>query len=63
MIKKYFQDEDIIKIVKSLENPGLLIDADTETAKHKIKKKQEFLAATMVSVAALLIALMTSSLI
>ena len=35
---------DIIKIIKSLEDSGLLIDGITETVKHKIKnKKTDFL--------------------
>ena len=29
---------DIIKIVESLENSGLLIDGTSETVKHEIKK-------------------------
>ena len=32
---------DIIKIMKSLENSGALIDRVTETVNHGIKKKQE----------------------
>ena len=35
---------DIIKIIKSLEDLGVLIDGVTETAKHEIKnKKADFL--------------------
>ena len=30
--------DDIVKIIKSLEDSGLLIDGATETVKHKIKK-------------------------
>ena len=29
---------DIIKIIKSLENSGLLVDDGTGTVKHEIKK-------------------------
>ena len=32
--------DDIIKIVESLENSGLLIDGTNETVKHEIKKQQ-----------------------
>ena len=35
--------DDIIKIIKSLENSSLLIDGATETVKHEIKKKVDFL--------------------
>ena len=31
---------DIIKIIKSLEDSGVLIDGVTETVKHEIKKKE-----------------------
>ena len=31
--------DDIIEIVKSLEEPSLLIDGAIETLKHKIKKQ------------------------
>ena len=31
---------DIIKIIKSLEDSGMLIDGVTETVKHKIKNKK-----------------------
>ena len=56
--------DDIIKIVKSLQNLGLLIDSVTETVKHEIKKKEGgFLTAMMVDMAASLIAPMSSSLI
>ena len=33
--------DDIIKIVESLENSGLLIDGASETVKHEVKKNQE----------------------
>ena len=32
---------DIIKIIKSLEDSGVLIDGVTETVKHEIKNKKE----------------------
>ena len=31
---------DIIKIIKSLEDSGVLIDGVTETVKHEIKKQE-----------------------
>ena len=31
---------DIIKIIKSLEDSGVVIDGVTETVKHKIKKQE-----------------------
>ena len=31
---------DIIKIIKSLEDSGVLIDGVTETVKHEIKKRE-----------------------
>ena len=62
--------DDIIKIVKSLEDSGLLIDGDAETGahetknkKHKTKKQQGgFLGAMMAPMAASLMAPMASSL-
>ena len=56
--------DDIIKIVKSLEKSGLLIDGARKIVKHAIKKKQEcgFLPAVMAPMAASLIAPMASSL-
>ena len=42
-ISNYFMD-NINKIVKLLQDSGLLIDGDTETLKHEIKnKKLDFL--------------------
>ena len=32
---------DIIKIIKSLEDAGVLIDGDTETVKDEIKKQED----------------------
>ena len=44
----------IIKIIKSLEDSGVLIDGVTETVKHEIKNKQEggFLGAFLAPLAA-----------
>ena len=47
---------DIIKIIKSLEDPGLLIDGFTETVKHEIKKQEgRFLRALLAPLAASLV--------
>ena len=47
---------DIIKIIKSVEDSGVLIDGVTETVKHEIKKQESgVLAALLVSLAASLI--------
>ena len=55
--------DDIIKIVKSLEDSGVLIGA-TETAKHEIKKQEDgSLGAMMATMAASLIQPVVSSLI
>ena len=55
--------DDIIRIVESLEKPGLLIDGASKTVKHGIKKQEGgFLPALMAPMAASLIALMASSL-
>ena len=35
--------DDIIKIIKSLDDSSVLIDGVTETVKHEIKKKVGFL--------------------
>ena len=32
--------DDIIRIIKSLENPGILIDGVSQTVKHEIKKQE-----------------------
>ena len=32
--------DDIVKIIKSLENSGILIDGVSETVKHEIKKQE-----------------------
>ena len=54
---------DILKIVESLKNLGLLIDGATETVKHQIKREGGFVGTMMVLMATSLIALMASSLI
>ena len=41
--------DDIITIVKSLEESGLLVDGATETVKHEIKKQQGGLLDTMMA--------------
>ena len=44
---------DIIKIIKSLEDSGVLIDGVTETVKHEIKKQEGgFLGALLAPLAA-----------
>ena len=49
----FISNEDInyiIKIIKSLEDLGVLIDGVTETVKHEIKKQEvEFLGALLAS--------------
>ena len=43
---------DIIKIIKSLEDLGVLTDGVTKTVKHEIKKQEgEFLGALLVPLA------------
>ena len=43
----------IIKIIKSLEDSGVLIDGVTETVKHEINKQEsEFLGALLAPLAA-----------
>ena len=47
---------DIIKIIKSLEDSGVLIDGVAETVKHEIKKQEGgFLGALLAPLAALLV--------
>ena len=47
---------DIIKIIKSLEEPGVLIDGITETEKHEIKKQEGgFLGALLAPLVASLV--------
>ena len=40
---------DIIKIIKSLKDSGVLIDGVTETVKHKIKKTRRQVSWSFVS--------------
>ena len=55
---------DIIKIIKSLEDSGVLIDGVTETVKHE-RKKQEggFVGALLVPLAASLVQPVISSVV
>ena len=54
--------DDVIKIVKSLEKLGLLIDSASKTVKHKIKKEESrFFGAMIAPIAASLIPPMDSS--
>ena len=48
---------DIIRIIKSFDDSGVLIDGVTETVKDEIKKQQEdgFLGALLASLAASLV--------
>ena len=44
---------DMIKIIKSLEDLGVLIDGVTETVKHEIKEQEDrFLGALLAPLAA-----------
>ena len=55
---------DIIKIVKSLEDSGVLIDGVNETVKHEIKKQEgEFLGALLAPLAASLVQPLISSIL
>ena len=55
---------DIIKVIKSLEDSGVLIDGVTETVKHEIKKqKGGFLGALLAPLAALLVQPVISSVV
>ena len=40
---------DIIKIIKSLEDLGVLIDGVTETVKHEIKKPESGFLGTLLA--------------
>ena len=53
---------DIIKIIKSLEDLGVLIDRVTETVKHEIRKQERrFLIALPTPLAALIVQPVISS--
>ena len=55
---------DIIKIIKSLEDSGVLIDGVTETVKHEEKKQEDkFLGALLATLAALVVRPMISSVV
>ena len=55
---------NIIKIIKSLEDSGVFIDEVIETVKHEIKnKKGRFLRASLEPLAALLVQPVTSSVV
>ena len=55
---------DIIKIIKSLEDSGVLIDGVTETVKHEIKKQEGgFLDALLAPLAASLVQPVISSVV
>ena len=55
---------DIIKIIKSLEDSGVLIDGVTDTVKHEIKKQEgRFFEALLAPLAALLVQLKISSVV
>ena len=56
--------DDIIRIIKSLENSGILIDGVTETVKPEIKKQEcGFLGAGLVPLTTELIKSVASSLV
>ena len=55
---------DIIKIIKSLEDLGVLIDGITEAIKHEIKKQEgRFLGALLAPIAASLVQPVISSVV
>ena len=55
---------DIIKIIKSLEDSGVLIDGVTETVKHEEKKQEgKFLGALLATLAASVVRPMISSVV
>ena len=57
-------DMNIIKILKSLEDSGVLIDGVTETVKHEIKKQEgRFIWALLAPLAASLVQPVISSLV
>ena len=63
----FISNEDInnmIKILKSLENSNVLIDGITETVKHEIKKQEdEFIPAFLAPLAASLVQSVISSVV
>ena len=54
---------DIIKIIKPLEDLGVLIDGVTEIVKHNKKQEGEFLGALLVALAASLMQPIISSVV
>ena len=54
---------DMIKIIKSLEDSGVLIDGVTETVRHEIKKQGGFLGALLALLAGLLVQPVISSVV
>ena len=57
-----FISNEIIKIIKSLEDSGVLIDKVTETVKHAMKKQEgRFLGALLARLAASLVQPVISS--
>ena len=46
---------DVIKIIRSLEDLGVLIDGVTETVKHEIKKQVGFFGAVLAALVASLV--------
>ena len=55
---------DIIKIIKSLEDLGVIIDGDTEAVKHEIKKQEgRFLGAFLAPLAASIVQSTISSVV
>ena len=54
---------DILKIIKSLEDSGELIDGGTETVNHEIKKKQKADFLLLASLAASLVQPVISSVV
>ena len=65
--KRFISNEDlnnVIKIIKPLEDSGVLIDGVTETVKHDIKKQEgKFLGTLLASLAASLIQQVISSVV
>ena len=55
---------DLIEIIKSLQDSGVLIDGVTEAVKHEIKKQEHgFLGALLAPLAALLVEPVISSVV
>ena len=54
---------DIIRIIKPLEDSGVLIDCVTETVKHQVKKEGEFLGAVLALLITSLVQLVIYSLV